>query len=223
MGGENGIPSPPPLSGVTAISAGFNGHVVALKSDGTVVAWGPDTYGETKVPAGLSGVTAISAGKFHTVALKSDRLSRATAQAQVGFGFMLCVSVLGGGHGYTEPPLVDIKGGGGTGATALAIVRGGAVVGFTVTNLGIGYTSSPQVLIALPPPPFPPEIGIEVSRVNVKVKLKVVIDRKYQLQTSKDLKVWTATGPDFVAQAENRTQNFVLAEVVSYFRVVEVP
>jgi alpha-tubulin suppressor-like RCC1 family protein len=59
------------LTGVAAIAAG-QGHVVALKSDGTVVAWGNNYYGQTTVPAGLSGVTAIAAGVNQTVALKSD-------------------------------------------------------------------------------------------------------------------------------------------------------
>ena len=56
------------LSGVTAIAAGGE-HTVALKTDGTVVAWGWNISGETTVPAGLSGVTAIAAGGRHTVAL----------------------------------------------------------------------------------------------------------------------------------------------------------
>jgi Regulator of chromosome condensation (RCC1) repeat len=45
---------------------------VALTSDGAVVAWGDNFYGQTNVPAGLSGVTAIAAGDVHTVALTSD-------------------------------------------------------------------------------------------------------------------------------------------------------
>jgi hypothetical protein len=43
-----------------------------LKSDGTVVAWGDNSRGQTTVPAGLTNVTAIAAGYYHTVALKSD-------------------------------------------------------------------------------------------------------------------------------------------------------
>jgi hypothetical protein len=45
---------------------------VALKSNGTVVAWGDNIEGQTTIPAGLSGVTAVAAGAYHTVALKSD-------------------------------------------------------------------------------------------------------------------------------------------------------
>ena len=39
---------------------------MALKNDGTVVAWGWNDCGQTDVPVGLSGVTAITAGWNHT-------------------------------------------------------------------------------------------------------------------------------------------------------------
>ena len=45
---------------------------LALKSNGTVVGWGGNSYGETTIPAGLTGVTAIAAGNGHSLALKSD-------------------------------------------------------------------------------------------------------------------------------------------------------
>ena len=47
-------------------------HSLALKYDGTVVAWGDDSAGQTNVPAGLSNVVAIAAGGFHSLALKTD-------------------------------------------------------------------------------------------------------------------------------------------------------
>jgi alpha-tubulin suppressor-like RCC1 family protein len=78
-------------SGVTAIAAG-NVHAVALKDDGSVVAWGGNYYGQvtgtpttvdpysaiaSPVTLGgqvLTGVTAIAAGWAHTVALRNDGL-----------------------------------------------------------------------------------------------------------------------------------------------------
>jgi len=61
-----------PLSGsiVTAIAAGPQ-HGLALKSDGTVYAFGGNA-GQSNAPAGLSGVTAIACGDYHDLALKAD-------------------------------------------------------------------------------------------------------------------------------------------------------
>ena len=70
------------LTDVSAISAGRY-HGLALKSDGTVWAWGDSTNGqlgngtlavssEPKRIEGLSGVIAISAGAEHNLALKND-------------------------------------------------------------------------------------------------------------------------------------------------------
>ena len=54
-----------------AIAAGSS-HSLALRTNGTVVAWGNNGYGQTNVPAGLSNVIAIAAGGYHSLALKSD-------------------------------------------------------------------------------------------------------------------------------------------------------
>ena len=77
-------------SGVVAVSAGGN-HSLALRADGTVLAWGSETYGQlgngainggiyadqpTPIPVlGLgagSGVIAIDAGYDHNLALRAD-------------------------------------------------------------------------------------------------------------------------------------------------------
>lgn len=76
----------PGLSSMVAVSAGgdqLEAHSVALKSDGTVWAWGSNLYGglgnggttNTTAPVqaiGLTNVIAIAAGGWHTVALKKD-------------------------------------------------------------------------------------------------------------------------------------------------------
>jgi alpha-tubulin suppressor-like RCC1 family protein len=56
---------------VTAIAAGFEDSL-ALKSDGTVYAWGDNNFGETNVPSGLNSVIAIACGDNHDLALKLD-------------------------------------------------------------------------------------------------------------------------------------------------------
>lgn len=60
------------LDNVKAIAAGAR-HSLALKTDGTVVAWGqPDNGGADIVPEGLRGVTAIAAGCNWNLALETD-------------------------------------------------------------------------------------------------------------------------------------------------------
>lgn len=56
------------------------------------------------------------------------------------------VNVTAGGTGFTSEPSVGIKGGGGTGATAVAAINaGGNVASVTITNPGTGYTTAPTV------------------------------------------------------------------------------
>ena len=43
-------------------------HGLALRGDGTVAAWGDDSFGQASVPAGLSGVEAVQAGEFWSAA-----------------------------------------------------------------------------------------------------------------------------------------------------------
>lgn len=59
------------LSNVVAIAGGFT-YSLALKNDGTVVAWGTNTDGEATIPPAVSNVVAISAGFYQSLAIIAD-------------------------------------------------------------------------------------------------------------------------------------------------------
>ena len=52
--------------------AGGGGQSIAVKTDGTVVAWGANYYGEGVAPTNLTGVAMVSAGWYHNVALLTN-------------------------------------------------------------------------------------------------------------------------------------------------------
>jgi hypothetical protein len=74
---------PGDLTNAVAIAAG-DYHSLALRSDGTVTAWGGDFSGETHVPGGLSNVIAVAASGGHSLALKSDGTVVAWGRADFG-------------------------------------------------------------------------------------------------------------------------------------------
>jgi alpha-tubulin suppressor-like RCC1 family protein len=52
--------------------AGGEYHSLALAEDGTITAWGDNTQGQSRAPAGLSNVNAIAARGSGSLALKQD-------------------------------------------------------------------------------------------------------------------------------------------------------
>ena len=65
------------VSQMAYLSSGWD-HSVALKTDGTVTAWGSNTFANgaihnaAVVPSGLSGVVQVTAGSYHSVAVKAN-------------------------------------------------------------------------------------------------------------------------------------------------------
>lgn len=53
-------------------------------------------------------------------------------------GFVVGITLTDSGCGYTNPPAVSIQGGGGTGATATAVISNGVVANIIINNAGGG-------------------------------------------------------------------------------------
>ncbi len=96
---------PPGLTNVVAVAAGGH-HALALRADGTVVAWGQSGHGQTAVPEGLTGVVAVAAGSTHSLALQQDGtvvawgswllVSNRTVRATLPQGLIQAISIAAG-------------------------------------------------------------------------------------------------------------------------------
>ena len=94
--GELAVPGG--LDSVVGIAAGW-AHDLALKQDGTVIAWGSPAT----VPDGLAGVVAIAAGFDHDLAIKQDGTVVAWGnndygQCDVPTNLTGVIAIAGGGH-----------------------------------------------------------------------------------------------------------------------------
>ncbi len=99
------------------MSAGY-AHIVAVKTDGTVIAWGSNLYQQLNVPSGLGAVKQVEAGGYHTLVLLADGTVR---------GCGVPVPNLGWGH-YT----IDVP----TGLSDVVHVTGGAAHSVAVLETG---------------------------------------------------------------------------------------
>jgi alpha-tubulin suppressor-like RCC1 family protein len=93
---------PASLSNAIAIATAHE-HSLALKGDGTVLAWGPyNGSAEVKVPADLTNAVAVAAGVFHSLALRTDGTviawgSNSEGQTQVPVDLTNVVAIAAGG------------------------------------------------------------------------------------------------------------------------------
>jgi len=72
VGGTGAVTNVPlDLTNAVSLAAGAS-HVLALRADGTVAAWGDNSSRQCIVPAGLANVVSVAAGSFHSMALQAD-------------------------------------------------------------------------------------------------------------------------------------------------------
>ncbi len=133
--GDPAVPYVAPGTRFKAIAAGSL-HSLAIKLDGTVVAWGANGGGQSTVPAGLSNVIAIAGGGYglpgHSLALKSD--GKVTAWGGNGAGQLDVPSGL--------DSVIDVAAGM---ETSLALKSNGTVVAWGGANY-VGQTNVPPGL-----------------------------------------------------------------------------
>ena len=85
----------------------------------------------------------------------------ATAVATITAGFVTGITVTSGGSRYTSEPAVTLSGGGGSGATAKAILSGDKVALTSVLTAGSGYSTAPMVVVEAPTK----QIGVRLELV----------------------------------------------------------
>ncbi|MEO0018491.1 MAG: hypothetical protein RLZZ522_1774, partial [Verrucomicrobiota bacterium] len=96
----------------------------------------------------VTSIALLSGGSYTVlpgkVTISDDNVSNATATIS---GEIKDVTIAQGkgGRNYAQPPAVNFVGGGGSGATGVAIVSDGVITRFDITNKGSGYTSAPTV------------------------------------------------------------------------------
>lgn len=146
--------------GVTAITMTNQGSGYGIAPNVTITGGGGTG---AKATANLG--TGANAGKIVSVTIDangsnytsaptvafSSAAMLAAATASVSGGAVQSIAITNNGTGYTSAPTVALTGGGGTGATATAVLGSGAtagqVVAINVTAPGTGYTTAPTVAL----------------------------------------------------------------------------
>ena len=143
----------------------------------------------------------------------------ATATPTVFNGFVVAATVTSGSYGYTNPPSVQILGGGGSGAQAVAVLSNGVVTSVTILSAGAGYSSTPTIVIA--PPPF--GMAVSIAPAFGLNCLGLTAGLSYQVQSSPNLSGWTNFTSSFVASSSSNSFFFSTNARSLFFRLLYLP
>ena len=114
------------------------------------------------------------------------------------------VAVKNPGSNYVLPPKVTLVGGGGSGATARALLSGGKVSAIIVENPGRGYTFAPEVVIegSITEGGFPATAFAQLKNTKVRGTLVTVkFDRlkgEYEVLDANETETFAGTGSQLI-------------------------
>lgn len=133
---------PPPNGGVQA-------QATAIVVDGAIVDVIVTNQGNP------TGTTPYSALTTVTVTGGGTPFPLAILRPRIVDGYIVAIDVINPGSGYEDPVGISIVDpGGGSGATATAVIGNGVIQRYQITNPGSGYTRTPHVSVKSNDPPF---------------------------------------------------------------------
>lgn len=146
-------------NGVTTVASGFtldlngtSGVNEVINLNGTGIGGNGALVNNSVTPAsigtGIAGLTTTATGTGSNYSsapaiVISGTGTGATATAVLGLT-NASINSASGGTGWVTGDTVNITGGGGTGAIGTVTASGGVIISVTITNSGVGYTSSPN-------------------------------------------------------------------------------
>ena len=145
----------------------LNGGTLDGPVSGVLTLGGNVSAVSASTPAGvvssiISGNLSLGTNLTFTVGDAFAPAITAMATATLSDSGTINVTITNGGSDYTSPPSVTLIGGGGTYASANAVVVGGMVVAINVTGAS-GYTSAPTVVVD--PPSSLPDLTATAAAV----------------------------------------------------------
>lgn len=111
---------------------------------------------------------------------------------------------------------MEIIGGGGSGAQAIAMVSNGVVTVIKIMNAGFGYTDTPTIQID--PPPIPALLPSVANAFRLDYS-GLTPALTCQLQAAPDLASWTNFGTSFTAMDYTNSQYLNFGTGSQFFRL----
>jgi hypothetical protein len=137
---------------VTALQIGANIYGDNIP-DGTTLISKPSG---TSILVSNVATSTVTAANYAGSSTTTANGAQATPVLETSFVSNITIPTGLGGSGYENPPIVEINGGGGTGARATAQISNGSVTTVSIVTQGTGYKTAPAIR-------FQPSTGVFVE------------------------------------------------------------